>query len=99
MSRKYITPIILVLFVLVVSVAAVSAQALSTSAFTYLGQLSYQGALANGSFDFQFRLFSAQTDGSQIAVPIPILVFRLVMASSPRNWILVPTPSRAVHAF
>jgi len=66
MPRKHITLRILVLFVLVFTAAAVSAQALSTSEFTYQGQLSYQGALANGSFDFQFKLFSSQAGVTQI---------------------------------
>ena len=48
MSRKYITPTISALFILIFTVATVSAQVLSTSAFAYQGQLSYQGALANG---------------------------------------------------
>ena len=66
MSLKRIVLIILTLFVLVFTAAAVSADELSSSSFTYQGQLSYKGALANGSFDFQFSLYSASTGGTQI---------------------------------
>jgi hypothetical protein len=38
------------------------------TAFTYQGRLNDGGLPANGSFDFQFRLFSAPTNGSQVPV-------------------------------
>ncbi len=37
------------------------------TAFTFQGQLSDQGALADGEYDFAFRLFDQETDGSQLA--------------------------------
>lgn len=39
--------------------AAASAQALATTAFTYQGELKEAGGLANGSYDFTFKLFNS----------------------------------------
>ncbi|MFN8453923.1 MAG: hypothetical protein U0401_04495 [Anaerolineae bacterium] len=41
-------------------------QAVIGSAFTYQGRLNSGGAPANGSFDFQFKLFDAAGGGTQI---------------------------------
>src|SRR5262245_22761416 len=49
-----------------VVVIALGADAQSTS-FTYQGRLQDGGAPANGSYDFQFRLFDAPAAGSQVA--------------------------------
>lgn len=38
--------------------------------FTYQGRLTQNGVPANGSFDFTFELFDAQTDGQQVGAPI-----------------------------
>src|SRR5688572_7856870 len=37
-----------------------------TNEFTYQGSLKTSGAAANGSHDFEFALFDALTDGSQV---------------------------------
>ena len=39
-----------------------------TTAFTYQGRLTTGGNPANGSYDFQFKLFDALSDGAQIGV-------------------------------
>jgi hypothetical protein len=54
---------IILLFTL--SPVAVVAQG---TAFTYQGRLATNGVPVNGSYDFQFRLYSAPTGGSQIPV-------------------------------
>jgi hypothetical protein len=41
------------------------------SAFTYQGQLSVSGAVANGTYDIQFRLLDSFTGGSQVG---PVIV-------------------------
>src|SRR5437667_1874671 len=38
------------------------------SAFTYQGRLTDNGQLANGTYDFQFRLFDAPTNGAQVPI-------------------------------
>src|SRR5437762_3133636 len=48
--------------------ATTQAQTAVGSAFTYQGQLTDAGALANGSYDLQFKLFDASALGSQIGV-------------------------------
>jgi trimeric autotransporter adhesin len=50
---------------LFVGTPAGNAQAL-TSTFTYQGELKASGSPANASFDMEFRLFNAQSGGSQI---------------------------------
>jgi len=47
----------------------VSAQALSP-AFTYQGELRLASGAATASFDMQFRLYNAQSDGTQIGVTV-----------------------------
>src|SRR5438876_326643 len=39
-----------------------------TTAFSYQGRLTDNGQLANGIYDFQFRLFDAPTNGAQVPV-------------------------------
>lgn len=51
---------------LVVVVFACAPAALAQSAFTYQGRLSSGGLPANGTFDIQFRLFTAPAGGSQL---------------------------------
>ena len=67
------------LLTLVVRLATVHGQ---TTAFTYQGQLSDAGALANGSFDVRFALFDSAAGAAQIganqsvsAVPVKDGVF------------------------
>ena len=43
-----------------------------STAFTYQGNLSLGGAPANGSFDFQFTLFSVPTGGSAVALGVAV---------------------------
>ena len=66
MPKKIYRPITIALLLALISVMVVSADPLSTSTFTYQGQLSYQGALANGSFDFEFALYDAASGGAPI---------------------------------
>ncbi len=40
--------------------------AAQTTAFTYQGQLNISGSPANGSYDFEFRLFGQSSGGSQL---------------------------------
>ena len=44
----------------------VVAQAMLGSAFTYQGRLTDGGAPANGVYDFQFKLYDAESEGSQV---------------------------------
>ena len=46
--------------------AAEGSPALAASAFTYQGELVFNGAPAAGSYDFRFILYSAEVGGSQI---------------------------------
>ena len=56
----------LVVLVLPVGVSAQS------SAFTYQGSLFDQGQPSNGSLDFRFRLWDAESGGTQVAAPVEI---------------------------
>ncbi|NBB70264.1 MAG: hypothetical protein GVY33_08050 [Alphaproteobacteria bacterium] len=42
------------------------------TAFTYQGQLEQDGSPANGTYDFQFQLFDAETDGSSLAPAVTV---------------------------
>ena len=47
------------------------------TAFTYQGKLTDSGNLANGQYDFQFKLFDALTAGTQLGAtqtlsPVPV---------------------------
>ena len=37
-----------------------------STAFTYQGQLNDSGKAASGQYDFQFKLYDAQTDGTEV---------------------------------
>ena len=50
-----------------------------TTAFTYQGRLSDNGQPANGTYDFQFRLFDAATNGAQVPV---VLAYPTVAVSN-----------------
>src|SRR5205814_7244622 len=39
-----------------------------SNAFSYQGRLTDNGQLANGTYDFQFRLFDAPTNGGQVQI-------------------------------
>ena len=63
MKRSILVLIALTNLVLVPAPAA----PLST-AFSYQGRLTDNGQLANGTYDFQFRLFDALTNGAQVPI-------------------------------
>ena len=42
-----------------------------SSTFNYQGRLTDGGNLANGNYDFEFRLFTAPTDGTQVGSTLP----------------------------
>jgi len=65
-SSTYICAIILLL----VS-ASSTADPLGTE-FTYQGELHFQGAAANGSFDFEFYLFDVESDGVALTTPVQL---------------------------
>src|SRR6266516_5367680 len=50
-----------------------------SNAFTYQGRLTDNGQLANGTYDFQFRLFDAPTNGAQVQV---VLAYPTVAVSN-----------------
>src|SRR2546427_13243273 len=58
---------ILVLILTNVVLGPARAAPLNT-AFTYQGRLTDNGQLANGTYDFQFRLFDGPTNGAQVPV-------------------------------
>ena len=47
-----------------------SAQTPQTSLFTYQGQFQQQGQVVNGHRDLEFRLFDADSAGSQVGAPV-----------------------------
>ena len=47
-------------------------QAAVGTAFTYQGRLTDSNVPANGSYDFRFRLFNSETDGSQVGSAIDV---------------------------
>lgn len=59
-THKILIGMFTFLFLVVASVAAQS------TAFTYQGKLRDSGSAANGTYDFEFRLFDAQSDGVQV---------------------------------
>src|SRR5438445_4352414 len=50
-----------------------------TTAFTYQGRLTDNGQPANGTYDFQFRLFDAPTNGGQVPI---VLAYPTVAVSN-----------------
>lgn len=76
-ERRIFTSVSVLVVMLVLAVGLTQAQApdpqapdapeaVLSSAFTYQGQLSDGGALANGVYDFQFILYDALTGGNQV---------------------------------
>jgi trimeric autotransporter adhesin len=63
--------VFLALFILLV-VCADSARAQSTG-FTYQGRLNDNSQVANGNYDFEFKLFTALTGGTQDGTPREVL--------------------------
>src|SRR5689334_14382586 len=70
------------ILIVIVSTFSANAALAQTTAFTYQGQLSAAGALANGSYDVRFALFDSAMGGAQIganqsvpAVPVSGGVF------------------------
>jgi hypothetical protein len=65
-TRMKIKPLILLL-----SLFASVQQLVAQTGFTYQGRLNDNGQPANGIYDFQFRLYDAETGGTQVPV-IPV---------------------------
>lgn len=42
------------------------------TAFTYQGQLAFQGSPANGDYDFQFGLYAVESDGIAVATTVQV---------------------------
>ena len=53
--------------------------------FTYQGQLNDAGEPANGEYDLVFRLFDAETDGTQLGVQVVPKTRKSRTASSPSS--------------
>src|SRR5204863_6442229 len=70
---------ILVLIGFGIAVLAPARAAPLSTAFTYQGRLTDNGQLANGNYDFQFRLFDAPTNGAQVPV---VLAYPTVAVSN-----------------
>src|SRR5881394_1215918 len=60
--------LILVLVLLTNIVPGPAHAAPLSTAFTYQGRLTDNVQLANGTYDFQYRLFDAATNGAQVPV-------------------------------
>ncbi|NNE66448.1 MAG: tail fiber domain-containing protein [Pyrinomonadaceae bacterium] len=60
--------IVILLIVLALALPAYS----QTNKVTYQGSLNFNDSPANGNFDFQFRIFSALTGGSQVGAAISV---------------------------
>ncbi|HYX30681.1 MAG TPA: hypothetical protein VE863_19250 [Pyrinomonadaceae bacterium] len=76
-SRIGIRLAIALLFLLITAIPALA----QSSTFTYQGKLQDQGAAANGTFDFQFKIFTGPTNDAQLPLatdtcPGPITVGR-----------------------
>jgi hypothetical protein len=70
---------ILVLIALTNLVLSPAHAAPLSTAFTYQGRLTDNGQLANGTYDFQFRLFDAPTNGAQVQI---VLAYPTVAVSN-----------------
>ena len=82
MLRVFRAPRHVRLFLFILVVISAGAAHGQTTTFTYQGQLSDAGALANGSYDLSFALFDTAAGGAQIganqsvpAVPVKAGVF------------------------
>lgn len=58
------------LFCIVIAIESLTAQTPLGTAFTYQGTLNIGVLPANGNFDFEFRLFDAETDGVEFGSPV-----------------------------
>jgi len=67
-KRAFITTSILMV-ILVLPVGGAQAAPLG-SAFTYQGRLNDHGQVAEGVYDFQFKLFDAESGGIQVGVTV-----------------------------
>ena len=65
-------------FLLLLVASAGHAATPQSTAFTYQGSLGENGQPANGNFDLVFKLFDAETDGSQIGPTITLSQFPVV---------------------
>jgi hypothetical protein len=66
MKYTKVTNILLSLFAVVLCFGPVGLAAPVGTAFTYQGQMKDANATANGSYDFQFKLFDASASGNQL---------------------------------
>ena len=64
-NMKNVRRLILIAIVVLAAHAIVSAQS-----FTYQGKLTDAGNAANGQYDLQFRLYDADTGGTQVGPPV-----------------------------
>src|SRR5262249_51765789 len=71
LTRRIFTPrsiyCTMALFLLLFAASVAEAQ---TTAFSYQGKLTDNGNLANASYDMQFKLFDAATNGNQIGTTL-----------------------------
>ena len=67
-KRGFITTFILMV-ILVLAVGGAQAAPLG-SAFTYQGRLNDNGQVADGVYDFQFKLFDTESGGNQVGVTV-----------------------------
>jgi hypothetical protein len=63
---------------MLLSLSQVHADAAQSTAFSYQGTLSASGHAANGNFDLTFKLFNAQTGGTQVGSTIAMAQFPVV---------------------
>lgn len=66
---------VLSLSILILCACSVATRA-QTTTFTYQGRLADSSAAANGTYDFQFKLYDTATDGTPQPQPSPVTVTR-----------------------
>jgi hypothetical protein len=69
MSSKKVLQFILLISMLLICFGSAAAQA---TEFTYQGRLLFGDVPANGSYDFEFALFDADTSGTQLGSTFPL---------------------------
>ena len=76
-SKRLFLGVLVALVLLVGSLGLAQARSLLpeesiSTAFTYQGYLTQNGQPANGTFDFQFRLYDAATGGNQVGETVTL---------------------------
>ncbi len=77
MKGKIIPTIVIVIGLLSISLATVYGRPLQATlgtGFTYQGRLADGGAPAEGTFDFEFKLYDDPTDGAQVGSTVRVRV-------------------------